>query len=60
MAGEIEDAEIQAIKSAQQEAFLEEYTALLRQRELPKNTKLFGLKPRLDEEDQIRSEGRLT
>ena len=38
--GEIEDAEIQEIKSARQEAFPDEYTARLRQRELPKNGKL--------------------
>ena len=57
--GEMEDAETQAIKSAQQEAFPDKYTALLRQRELLKNSKLLGLKPRLDEEGQIRSEGRL-
>ena len=31
----------------------------LQTRELPKNSKLLGLKPRLDEEGHIRSEGRL-
>ena len=56
---EIEDAEIQAIKGAQQEAFPEEYSALHRQKELPKNSKLLGLNPRLDEEGQIRCGGRL-
>ena len=57
--GEIDDAEIQAVKSAQQEAFLDEYTALLRQRELPKNSKLLGLKPRLGTVGQSRGKGRL-
>ena len=46
------------IKTAQQ-AFPEEYTTLCCQRELPKNSKLLGLKPRLDEEGLIRSEHQL-
>ena len=57
--GEIEDTETHEVKSTQQDAFTDEYTALLRQRELPNNSKLLGLKPRIDEEGQIRSEGRL-
>ena len=56
---ETEDAEIQAIKSAQREAFPEEYSALHRQNGLPKNSKSLGLKPRLDEEGLIRCDGRL-
>ena len=56
---EIEDAEIQAIKSTQWEAFPEQYSALHRQKGLPKNSKLLGLKPRLDEEGLIRCDGRL-
>ena len=56
---EIEDTEVQVIKSAQREAFPEEYLALQRQKELPKNSKLLALRPRLDEEGQMRCDSRL-
>ena len=56
---EIEDAAIQVIKGAQRKAFPNEYLALQRQRELPKKSKLLGLQPWLDEEGQMRCDGRL-
>ena len=56
---EIEDTEVQVIKSAQREAFPEEYLALQRQKELPKNSKLLAFRPRLDEEGQMRCDSRL-
>ena len=56
---EIEDATFQVIRSAQRKAFPDEYLALQRQRELPKKSKLLGLRPWLDEEGQMRCDGRL-
>ena len=56
---EIEDTEVQVIKSAQREAFPEEYLALQRRKELPKNSKLLAFRPRLDEEGQVRCDSRL-
>ena len=56
---EIEDTEVQVIKSAQREAFPEEYLALQRRKELPKNSKLLAFRPRLDEEGQMRCDSRL-
>ena len=56
---EIEDTEVQVIKSAQREAFPEEYLALQRQKELPNNSKLLAFRPRLDEEGQMRCDSRL-
>ena len=58
-AEEIEDAAIQVIKGAQRKAYPDEYLALQRQRELPKKSKLLGLQPWLDEEGQMRCNGRL-
>lgn len=54
---EIEDPEVQAIRNAQQEAFSEEYLALQFQKELPKNSKVLALRPRLDEEGLMRCDG---
>ena len=56
---EIEDTEVQVIKSAQREAFPEEYLALQRRKELLKNSKLPAFRPRLDEEGQMRCDSRL-
>ena len=56
---EIEDTEVQVIKSAQREAFPEEYLPLQRRKELPKNSKLLAFRPRLDEEGQMRCDSRL-
>ena len=47
---EIENTEVQVIKSAQREAFPKEYLALQLRKELPKNSKLLAFPPRLDEE----------
>ena len=51
---EIKDTEVQVIKSAQREAFPEEYLALQRRKKLLKNSKLLAFRPRLDKEGQIR------
>ena len=56
---EIEDTEVQVIKSAQREAFPEEYLALQPRKELPKKSKLLAFRPRLDEEGQMRCDSRL-
>ena len=56
-AEEIEDAVVQVIKGAQRKAYLDEYLALQRQREIPKKSKLLGLQPWLDEEGQMRCDG---
>jgi len=57
---EILDAENNIIKEMQKEAFKDEYSALLRKRELSSNSKLLGLCPKLDSDGIIRSDGRLT
>ena len=57
---EILDAETAVIKEAQQQAFSEEYIALSNQRPIPKHSKLLTLKPIIDEEGLLRSDGRLT
>ena len=54
---EIADAEIGIIREAQQEAFCEEYKALVKDKTLPSNSKLLGLKPVLDEDGLLRSDG---
>ena len=43
----------------QAEAFKEEFTALIHKKELPSNSKLLGLCPKLDGDGIIRSDGRL-
>ena len=55
---EIEDATSYVIRSTQRKAFPDEYSALQSGIELPKNSKLLGLYPKLDE-GQIRCDGRL-
>ena len=57
---EIMDAETAIIKEAQQQTFGEEYRALAQQRPISRNSKLLTLKPLLDEEGLLRSDGRLT
>lgn len=49
-ASEIEDAEVRFIAIAQQKAFLGSIQPFYEKKELPKNSKLFALRPRLDEE----------
>ena len=56
---EIAEAEIKIIKKAQQKAFHEDYKALVKQKALPSNSKLLSLKPVLDEDGLLRSNGRL-
>ena len=56
---EIADVEIRIIKKAQQEAFHEDYKALVKQEALPSNNKLLSFKPVLDEDGLLRSDGRL-
>ncbi|XP_070560264.1 uncharacterized protein [Ptychodera flava] len=56
---EIEEAEIMIIKTMQAESFPEEYSALVGKKELPKKSKLLGLRPRLDEDGLMRCDGRL-
>ena len=56
---EIEDSEVQAIRSSQREAFPEEYLALQRRKELSNTSKLLPLRPWLDEEGQMRCDSRL-
>ena len=56
---EVADAETEIIKEAQQEAFCEEYKALVKDKVLPSNCKLLGLKPVLDKQGLLRSDGRL-
>ena len=58
-AEEIKDAAIEVIRGAQRKASPDEYLALQRKRELPKKSKLLGLQPWLDEEGQMRCDGRL-
>ena len=57
---EIADAETAIIKEAQRQAFSEEYRALANQRPIPLKSKLLTLKPVIDEEGLLRSDGRLT
>ena len=56
---EIEDTEVQVIKSVQREAFPGEYLAPQRRKEQPKNSKFLAFRPRLDEEGQMRCDSRL-
>ena len=49
----MEDAAIKVITGAQRKAYPDEYLALQRQRELPKQSKLLGLQPWLDKEGQM-------
>ena len=56
---EIADAENCIVRTAQREAFSEEYTALLKGRKLSSQSKLLGLSPRLDDNKVMRSDGRL-
>ena len=57
---EVSDAENYIIKEMQKKEFNEEYTSIVKKKELPKHSKLLGLCPKLDSEGIIRSDGRLT
>ena len=54
---ELKVAEVQLIKEAQRVEFKEERTALSRGKPLPSSSKLLGLKPMLDEDGLMRSDG---
>ena len=57
---EISDSENYIIKEMQRKEFKEEYSSLVKKKELPTHSKLLGLCPKLDSEGVIRSDGRLT
>ena len=57
---EMADAETAIIRETQRQAFSEECNALTNQRPIPLNSKLLTLKPVIDEEGLLRSDGRLT
>ena len=56
---ELQQAEIQLIKQTQRAEFPEEWKSLAQGRPLPASSKLFGLKPKLDDDGLVRSDGRL-
>ena len=56
---ELKVAEVQLIKETQRVEFKEERTALSRGKPLPSSSKLLGLKPMLDKDGLMRSDGRL-
>lgn len=56
---EITDAEVHIIKKAQRESFKDEYEALSEGKVVPRQSKLLALKPKLDEDGLLRSDGRL-
>ena len=55
----IRDAEKLIIKNMQREVFYNEYVALQKRRQLPIDSKLLGLSPKLDENGMMRSDSRL-
>lgn len=56
---ELKKAECQLIRYAQFTEFPREWTALSRGRTLPLNSKLLGLRPKIDDDGLMRSDGRL-
>ena len=59
MSDELQRAEVQIIHHAQVTEFTEEWKALSRGKPLSANSKLLGLRPRIDEDGLMRSDGRL-
>ena len=59
MVDELKKAEIQLIKQTQCTEFREEWKALAHRRLLLTNSKLLALKPKLDSDGLMRSDGRL-
>ena len=59
-ADELKKSEIQLDKQAQRCEFQDEWNALLSRGPLSSNSKLLALKPQLDDDGLIRSDGRLT
>ena len=53
------DTELCAIKEMQRKTFREEYLSLVSHKQLPTNSKLLGLYPRLGSEDVMRSDEQL-
>ena len=58
-ADELKRAELQLIQHAQMTEFREEWKALSSRKSLPRNSKLLGLQPKLDDDGLMRSDGRL-
>ena len=56
---ELKRAEVQLIKQTQRSYFRDEWRTLSYGRPLPKSSKLLGLKPNLDDDGLMRSDGRL-
>ena len=56
---ELKEAERDVIRASQMEAFPQEYEALIKQKEIPKSSKILSLNPVLDEDRFIRCNGRL-
>ena len=59
-ANELKRSEVELFRRTQQSEFQDEYKALVNRRPLPSNSKLLSLKPKLDDDGLIRSDGRLT
>ena len=59
-ADELKRSEVELVRRTQQSEFQDEYKALVNRRPLPSNSKLLSLKPKLDDDGLIRSDGRLT
>ena len=59
-ADELKRSEVELFRRTQQSEFQDEYKALVNRRPLPSNSKLLSLKPKLDDDGLIRSDGRLT
>ena len=57
---ELKRSEIQLVRQAQQSEFQDEWKALVDRRSLSSNSNLLALKPQLDDDGLIRSDGRLT
>ena len=60
IADELKRSELQLVRQAQQSEFQDEWKALVNGRSLSSNSKLLALKPQLDDDGLIRSDGRLT
>ena len=56
---EIETSELQIIRKAQKESFHDEYKNLVSGKEMPRNSKLLTLRPKLDDDKVMRCDGRL-
>ena len=59
LSSELKNAEIQLIRYAQYTEFPEEWAALSHGRQLSSNSKIIGLRPKIDDDGLMRSDGRL-